>query len=847
MTDLALNTRQVLFDKDTANQNYFAPPNFINQRAVRDSIYLRTKYPDLKPPVLDLNDIQIKATPTNPTSPNGETLFEMWLWVKDESDFVGKASGFAHGYYVLRDPQGLETHVSMQRDLGNTFYDIKPDSSIYGYKRYYFKTLLPVGSPPGLWGVSAIGLIDHARNRKYYSFVEYVRFDVEQSKVLQVTPFVEILGKKVNSKNVDSVAVKIGCKSCIDQNYRIRMYSSMGGSSVVSEGKMTKDTITVSNLKLKGVNDGVLYATVFMLDSTRALIGTGKATYTKDATLPTNYNLTPNRSLLGRSNLDSFIVAIKSVEINSSNQVVLKQISINPGSTGQIGDSVVINSIRDIYTANLPVVNSTAQHGTGNQFNLESEGGMPSALMNTGFYDSTLRIPKSVFDKLADGTIEIKLISTDSLGNNGLSVSQFIYKDTKAPVLIIVNDSLVGLKKYVKLVSDEFISNTPTVSDFVVSNGVINSVSKLNSKSFGLLITKNCNNALTIQLNGSVLKDSVGNINTVFNTTLSDVVIPSTPVVSASGSTSICAGNSVTLSSNSGFGNQWYKDGQLINNATLANYTSNSSGSYTVVSTNANGCVSAASNAIQITVNPIPSTPVTTASSVCEGGAVSALTATASTGNSLRWYGTSATGGTASTSAPTASSSTAGVTNYYVSQVSAQGCESERSVLKHTVNPLPAKPVISWSGVQFSTTATGVNYQWLLNGALVSGATASTHKPLNTGDFRLRVTDPNGCVNVSDSFKLVVTALANLVTTPSSNIATVYPNPASNKVVLEFATLPAINLNFQLVSPSGKVLSSTVGRNKVNVIDVSDVQSGNYFIRVIGKKYDQVKKVLIQK
>jgi hypothetical protein len=226
---------------------------------------------------------------------------------------------------------------------------------------------------------------------------------------------------------------------------------------------------------------------------------------------------------------------------------------------------------------------------------------------------------------------------------------------------------------------------------------------------------------------------------------------------------------------------------------------------------------------------------------------VSALTATASTGNSLRWYGTSATGGTASTSAPTVSSSVVGVTNYYVSQVSAQGCESGRSILVHTVNPLPAKPVISWSGVQFSTTATGVNYQWLLNGALVAGATASTHKPLNTGDFKLRVTDPNGCINVSDSFKLVVTALANLVTTPTSNIATVYPNPASNKVVLEFATLPTINLNFQLVSPSGKVLSSTTGRNKVNVIDVSDIQSGNYFIRVIGKKYDQVKKVIIKK
>ena len=155
--------------------------------------------------------------------------------------------------------------------------------------------------------------------------------------------------------------------------------------------------------------------------------------------------------------------------------------------------------------------------------------------------------------------------------------------------------------------------------------------------------------------------------------------------------------------------------------------------------------------------------------------------------------------------------------------------------------------MISWSGVQFATTATGVNYQWLLNGTAISGATASIHKPLNTGDFKLRVTDPNGCINISDSFKLVVTAIANLVASPASNIATVYPNPASDKVVLEFATLPTINLNFQLVSPSGNVLSSTTGRNKVNIIDVSDIQSGTYFIKVIGKKYDQVKKVLIKK
>jgi len=311
---------------------------------------------------------------------------------------------------------------------------------------------------------------------------------------------------------------------------------------------------------------------------------------------------------------------------------------------------------------------------------------------------------------------------------------------------------------------------------------------------------------------------------------------------------SFCPGDSLKLSItnvNKSDSIKWY----FGSNADLTNVVSKTfrdSVKLFVIRTDSIGC-SASSDTIQLILNSKPAIPATIASSVCIGGTANALSATATTGNSLRWYGTSATGGTASTSAPTASSSTAGVTNYYVSQVSAQGCESDRSILKHTVNPLPAKPVISWSGVQFSTTATGVNYQWLLNGTSISGATASTHKPLNTGDFKLRVTDPNGCVNVSDSFKLVVTALANLATTPASNIATVYPNPASDKVVLEFAALPTINLTFQLVTPSGKVLSSTTGRNKVNIVDVSKVKSGNYFIRVIGKKYDQVKKVLIQK
>jgi hypothetical protein len=283
MTDVALNTRMVLLDKDTGNKQTLIPPNFINQRALRDSLYFHTAYPDMKPPVIDLNDIQIRATPTRPDAPNGETLFEMWLWIRDTSDFPGRSSGFNYLSYTLRDPQGLERSVQFQPD---TYYDIRPDSSAYGFKRYRFTTLLPQGSPPGLWGVSSITLWDKARNRRYYNFTEIVRFDVETSKVLQATPFVSIQSPYVNAANADSIEIRMGCKSCKDQRYRLRIYGSHGGAVKLFEGVMTSDTITLKNLDLTGVHDGNLFASVFILDSSRALIGTGRASYLKDTEVP---------------------------------------------------------------------------------------------------------------------------------------------------------------------------------------------------------------------------------------------------------------------------------------------------------------------------------------------------------------------------------------------------------------------------------------------------------------------------------------------------------------------------------------------------------------------------------
>ncbi|GEC79219.1 T9SS type A sorting domain-containing protein [Flavobacterium aquatile] len=106
-------------------------------------------------------------------------------------------------------------------------------------------------------------------------------------------------------------------------------------------------------------------------------------------------------------------------------------------------------------------------------------------------------------------------------------------------------------------------------------------------------------------------------------------------------------------------------------------------------------------------------TPVVSNVTYCKGDVASPLTATLTTGNvSLKWY-TLATGGIASTTAPTPATTIVGTKNYYVSQVNGSNVESARVLLAVTVNALPTEVISAITGVGpvGSTSATAIgNY-----------------------------------------------------------------------------------------------------------------------------------------
>ncbi|WP_211208929.1 glycoside hydrolase family 11 protein, partial [Cytophaga aurantiaca] len=229
-----------------------------------------------------------------------------------------------------------------------------------------------------------------------------------------------------------------------------------------------------------------------------------------------------------------------------------------------------------------------------------------------------------------------------------------------------------------------------------------------------------------------------------------------TAAITTSGSTSFCAGGSVTLTSSTGSSYIWKNGTTQV--GTAATYAATTAGSYTVEVTNANNC-KATSAATVVTVNAAPNAPTVTATvAYCQNAAATQLTAT---GTALKWYADNTTT-TALASAPTPSTSATGTTNYFVSQTT-NGCESARAQIAVTVNTLPTAAITAGGSTTFCaggsvtlTASTGSSYIWK-NGSTQVG-TAATYSATAAGSYTVEVTNANTCKATSTATTVTVNA-----------------------------------------------------------------------------------------
>jgi hypothetical protein len=284
--------------------------------------------------------------------------------------------------------------------------------------------------------------------------------------------------------------------------------------------------------------------------------------------------------------------------------------------------------------------------------------------------------------------------------------------------------------------------------------------------------------------------------------------LPASPVISANGSTSFCQGGSVTLvvapitgitwnttstdssisvassgtysaiytdpttgcssSSNSIAVNVWSlpdvninaSKGQLCANDTITltiNTTGiwstgdtsssirvSSSGTYSVVATDTNGCVDSSNIAISNYV----ATPITVSAlggtSFCAGNSVTLVSSV----SGVTWSD--------STVADTLVVDTTGV--FFVTKNGYCGLETSNSVAT-TVNALPATPVITASGSTTFCQGGSVQLVSTANGTWSNGTTADSILATTAGAYTVLVRDTNGCTALSAPVTVTVNAL----------------------------------------------------------------------------------------
>jgi PKD repeat protein len=299
---------------------------------------------------------------------------------------------------------------------------------------------------------------------------------------------------------------------------------------------------------------------------------------------------------------------------------------------------------------------------------------------------------------------------------------------------------------------------------------------------------------------------------------------PSTPVITASGSTSFCTGGNVVLTSSTPMGNVW------SNGANTAAITVTTSGSYTVTYTNANGCT-ATSVATVVNVNNAP-VPTVQASSIeaCNGDTV---TITASTSDTYLW----STGAT--TQSINVTSTTANVTVLVTNANACNGVGTSAPIsITFNANPTAVGSFTTNGNVAtFANTSTGAtSYSWDFGDMTNSSAAAPIHAYAANGSYTVTLTAING--NCSDVTTFNVNIAVSLDELPGVALSLV-PNPATTSfnVALTGASLELVTV----IDAFGRtILNSTEA-----TINLNQVANGMYNVVVSTNKGTSVRKLIV--
>jgi hypothetical protein len=198
-------------------------------------VRIQTTNPDSIAPEIDLNRITVRARPSVPEAPNGETFVTIEYYARDNKSGLGTVN------YTLLDPQGV-SHFEYHYHAN--FYNLFFRGDPVAWQKYTINIILPRGSVPGIWGLQTMELYDKAGNKRSYSFVETIRFDLQDKPVsANATP----PRLEINTASIDFGSLNVGQQSERIVTLRNPSSSSEGISGSVSIQAMDSSLSIVGN------------------------------------------------------------------------------------------------------------------------------------------------------------------------------------------------------------------------------------------------------------------------------------------------------------------------------------------------------------------------------------------------------------------------------------------------------------------------------------------------------------------------------------------------------------------------------------------------------------------------
>ncbi len=139
---------------------------------------------------------------------------------------------------------------------------------------------------------------------------------------------------------------------------------------------------------------------------------------------------------------------------------------------------------------------------------------------------------------------------------------------------------------------------------------------------------------------------------------------------------------------------------------------------------------------------------------------------------------------------------------------------------------------ISISNFTLSTTLTYAQYQWMLDGEPIPGATSQTYDVVANGDYTVAVEDANGCKDTSDIYRV---ENINVIEVPDwANSVVIYPNPTHDLITIQSPKA----VHVILTDIYGKTIQVVKNTSQVSLAALSP---GMYLLRITDGSGNPVK------